>query len=369
MKIFILLFFVFVTTNLFAIEGSYKTFFEGIKNPNSNSIDGAFVNTFRPKITLPYNDHFSFHLAYALTANIQSIPLISETNKRDYRFADLNIIMSESPKANFVQNLDRLVMTYTANKLTLKIGRQPIAFGSAKIINPTDVLTPFSYQDIDKEERAGVDGVRMNFSLGDLSLLDAGVVLGKNFSKDQSAGFLRLKSNLFDTDISAIIMEFKNNRLVGLDLSRSISQASGWLEVADVKPVSAPDYLRWTLGFDYKFNSDLYSYFEYSYNGAGTLDPKLMPYLNNGISLHGVHYLVPGMNYELNPLWKLTGQFILNTDDKSLLSNVLLEHGLAQDIFIDIGTYLPLGAKSQLFQQSEFGMYPQLIYSTLRFYF
>jgi hypothetical protein len=281
------------------------------------------------------------------------------------------------------QNLDRLFMTYSSSKLTLKTGRQPVAFGSAKMINPTDVLTPFSYQELDKEERTGVDAIRMNFSLGDLSLLDAGYVFGNNLMQSKSAAFLRLKVNVLDTDISTMLMDFKNNLLLGVDVSRSVGQASVWLEAADVLPKyfdnnsnNYKNYFRSTLGLDYKLTSSLYSYFEYHYNGAGTSDPykylllgTTTAYTDGGVSLRGRHYLIPGMNYEIGPLLKLTGQFLFNINDSSILSNVLVEQSFTQDVFIDFGTYLPFGSRSPVVQKSEFGNYPKIFYSSLRLYF
>lgn len=391
--------FIALVQSSYAINGSYKTYLSDAKYPDTNSSAGELTNTFRPKLTWSPSDNYTFYAAYALSANLEknsSLILTSQTQK-NYRVMDLDSELYSSDKTktkkNSVlvnQNLDRFYMSYSpsGSGFNLNVGRAPVAFGSAKIINPTDVLTPMTYQTLDKEERVGVDTVRMNYSLGPLSLIDAGYVFGDKLKFSESAAFLRLKLNFYETDISTMLMNFKENLLVGLDLARSVGNASVWFENGYVIPKyfnnnnnnnnnqNLQKYFRATLGVDYKLTSSIYSYVEYHYNGAGTLDPKnyiflqtTIPYKEGGVSLEGVHYLIPGLTYEMSSLWKLTAQFLFNVHDLSMFNNVALEYGLAQDVFLDAGTYLPLGRKNQFVQKSEFGIYPKIFYASLRLYF
>ena len=388
---FIIALLLFFAQNAFALNGSYKTFISESQNPFQSSFDGSLTNTFRPKLTWSPNDSYTFYAAYALSLDLQKNTLLSPVSQtqRDYRVIDFNSdLYSSNHKSSSIvyitQNLDRFYMNYSFSAGNLNIGRAPIAFGSAKIVNPTDVLTPISYQTLDKEERVGVDTIRMNISLGSLSLLDVGYVFGEKLKFSKSAAFLRLKMNYFHTDISAMAMDFQDNLLLGLDFARSVGNASAWLEMANVIPKYfnhgdnsyLHNYYRATVGVDYKLTSSIYSYIEYHYNGAGVLDSKkyfllqaTTPYTEGGVSLLGVHYLIPGMTYEISSLWKLTEQLLLNAGDLSVFNNLSLEYNLAQDVFIDLGAYLPFGAKSQQIQKSEFGIYPKLIYSSLRYYF
>jgi hypothetical protein len=79
--------------------------------------------------------------------------------------------------------------------------------------------------------------------------------------------------------------------------------------------------------------------------------------------------LTIGLSEELNPLWKITGQFITNLNDQSLLNNVLVEHSFKEDVYINLGMYLPIGKKSPLIPKSEFGNYPTVTYTSIRLYF
>lgn len=377
----------------YALNGSYKTYFSESKTPDQDSYTGELTSTFRPKYTWTPNENYTFYAAYALSVDWQKrsqVFLVQPRKKQEYRVFDLEEEVYNSDKNNqkssrvlLNQNLDRFYVSYTKNAFNLNVGRAPIAFGSSKILNPTDVLTPISYQTLDKEERVGIDTVRVNYSLGALSLLDVGYVLGHKLNLSDSAFFTRLKTNVWATDISVMLMDFQENLMAGIDLSRSIGKASAWFESAYVIPKFFNDddsnlknYLRTTVGLDYKLTENLYSYIEYHYNGAGASNPNRYIFLQNqtaytegGVYLQGAHYVAPGMTYELGSLWKLTGQFLLNLNDHSIFNNLTLEYNVAQDAFIDLGAYVPAGKKAQVLPRSEFGSYPTSIYTSLRFYF
>lgn len=378
--------------NSYALSGNFKTYFSESKSPYENTYDGALTSSFRPKFTWTANENFTFYGAYALSLDWQQrSPLLtsSQSPKKEYRAVDLDQEISSSDKnksSRFFlnQNLDRFYVNYSRGAFNLNVGRAPVAFGSAKIINPTDVLTPFTYQTLDKEERVGVDTVRMNYSLGTLSLLDIGYVFGHELDFSKSAVFSRLKTNVYATDVSAMVMDFQNNLLLGLDFARSIGDASGWFESAYVVPKYFKkseshlheNYYRATLGFDYKLTETVYSYIEYHYNGAGETEANRyvfsqfnIPYTEGGVYLYGVHYIAPGLTYEISSLWKFTGQFLFNLNDTSIFNNVIVEYNVAQDMFIDLGAYLPFGKKAEFAQESEFGSYPKTVYTAFRMYF
>lgn len=389
-----LLFILVFTKSSYAINGSYKTYISETKSPSEDSFHGQLTSTFRPKYTWTPNENYTFYAAYALSVDWQkkSQLILSQPRiKQAYRVGDLDQELASTDENNqkssrvlLKQNLDRFYMSYTKNAFNLNVGRAPIAFGSSKIINPTDVLTPISYQTLDKEERVGIDTVRVNYSLGALSLFDVGYVLGHDMEFSKSAVFTRLKTNIWATDVSIMLMNFQENLMTGVDFSRSIGDASAWFESAYVaakhfnkdEKRNLKNYLRATIGFDYKLTESLYSYIEYHYNGAGEKDPNRYLFLQNqtaytegGVYLQGIHYIAPGMTYELSSLWKLTGQFLLNLNDYSLFNNLALEYNMAQDVFIDLGAYVSAGKKAKLVQRSEFGTYPTSLYTSLRFYF
>ncbi|MBC7427866.1 MAG: hypothetical protein H7336_04585 [Bacteriovorax sp.] len=379
--------------NSFAINGSFKTYFSETKNSGEDSYNSTLSSIFRPKYTYAINDRYTFYGAYALSLDWEKkSPFLTtqQTPKKNYRAVDLErkITSSDRIKSRTLslnQNLDRFYINYSQGAFNLNVGRAPIAFGSSKIINPTDVLTPVTYATLDKEERVGVDTVRMNYSLGTLSLLDVGYVFGHKLHFSDSAVFARLKTNLFATDSSIMAMDFQNNLMLGLDFARSVGDASAWFESAYIVPKyfkksssnNLENYYRATIGTDYKLTESIYSYIEYHYNGAGNSDAakyifsqSKTAYTEGGAYLYGVHYIAPGMTYEISSLWKLTAQFLFNLNDASIFNNLSAEFNMAQDMFIDLGGYIPFGKETRSFQQrSEFGSYPKSVYTSFRMYF
>lgn len=385
--------FIVFTKNSYAINGSYKTYFSESQNPYDDSYKGLFTSNFRPKYTWSPNDNYTFYGAYVLSVDWQKksqSTLNRPKTKQRYRVVDLEEELyssdtnQKSSQVLLNQNLDRFYVSYSKNSFNLNVGRAPVAFGSSKIINPIDVLTPVSYQTLDKEERVGIDIVRVNYSLGPLSLLDIGYVLGHKMDFSKSAVFTRLKTNIWATDVSFMLMNFQENLMAGLDFSRSIGNSTAWLESSYVVPEyfnkdeknGSHNYLRATVGFDYKLSESIYSYIEYHYNGAGATNPEDYRFLGDdtaykegGVYLQGRHYIAPGMTYELSSLWKLTGQFLLNLNDHSIFNNLTLEYNISQDVFVDVGAYISAGKKYNYVSKSEFGSYPNSFYTSFRLYF
>ena len=316
-----------------------------------------------------------------------------------YRATDLRRRLYPSPGdalASFSlrQNLDRLLVTWSAATFDLYAGRQPIAFGSARIVNPTDILAPFTYEEIDKEERVGVDALRVRFPLGDLSEIDAGYVFGDDFRWSKSAAFLRSRLYMKKTDVSPLLLLFRRHLLIGLDLARAIRGASWWLEAGYVFTDNhgvtvgdgADDYLRLSSGLDYSLSPTLYALLEYHYSepGSGSTGGYLRragrtPFVDGGVYLLGRHYLAPAATWQITPLLAATAQALVNLQDRSSLLGPRLEYGFADDVFLELGAFVGVGKGltfvtdaapgAVLYPRSEFGLYPDTFFSSLRLYF
>lgn len=205
-----------------------------------NPAEGTAADNIRIKLTWKPDESFSLAAAYELTPQIQLadpavIYPLPQINTFFYRAYDLDQNLYPQPgkpSAGFqlVQNLDRFFMTYSRSFGDILIGRQPVALGTAHVINPTDVLAPFTFQTLDTEERIGVDAVRLKIPVGLLGELDTGCVFGKAGFWEQNAVFIRQKLNVCDTDFTGLVMDFRENLLLGLDFNRSVGggPASGW---------------------------------------------------------------------------------------------------------------------------------------------
>lgn len=293
-----------------------------------------------------------------------------QTPVSSYRIDDLNYYLHDETdpqnyKTSVIQNLNRFNLSTTTPIGDVIAGRQIVSFGVSKSLSPTDVLTPFSISTIDKEERQGVDALILRAPIIGLSTLEVGIVAGEDFEREKSAYYLRPKVTIDQLDMTATLMEFKERKLLGLELTHPIKDAGFWIEGAYIDSANdrLKNFMRVTTGVDYKFQSSLYLAMEYHYNGS-SLDNGFI-YPEDYIYVYDYHYFIPTFSYEFTPLLKGSIQSYINAHDGSVFTTPKLEYNWSDNLYLSVGVYAGLGNETT----SEFGRYGQTYYSSLRYYF
>lgn len=368
--------------------------------------EAASVNILRLNLFWQPDESTAVELAYELVPRIQeadgseSVFAVRSADPLTYRAFDFKedvYSANEGSDFRLNHNLDRAYIALSPDFGDVYIGRQPVAFGSARVINSTDILTSFAYTELNKEERTGVDAVRMKIPVGSMGEVDIGAVFGDDFSSKESAAFLRTKLYYFETDISPIAILFKQNLLAGLDIARSVGEAGYWFEggytfanVADDHDTDM-DYVRISTGFDYSFTDRIYAYIEYHFNGAGrsgvgdyadliSADNKETAYREGAVYLFGKHYIAPGFTYSISPLLTFNAGALFNTADGSILLYPNFQYSLSDEALIDAGAFAGFGKRSRIvrntdtgdmdvFAGSEFGLYPDTYFVSAMLYF
>jgi len=364
------------------------------------------LSQFRLRLSLGYapSPSISFQAAYDISPRVQDAlffqdsPFVLVPAAGNYRAADFRSLLvpaAGDPVRSFglYHNLDRLSMTVKMTFGDLIVGRQPVAWGSGRVTNPTDIIAPFTFHELDKEERFGVDALRLRVPLGPLGELDTGYVFGRDFAFRQSALFVRGKVNVLRTDVSLLLLGFREDLLVGMDLARSLGGSGVWLEAAYVLPGAlgrresgASNYARLTAGIDRSLGDRTYAFFEYHFNSAGASQPEsygtLFPrpaYTRGAVYLMGRHYLAAGMTYQVTPLLPASGLILWNASDNSWALSPQGEYNIAENIYLGGGLYLGIGRRPQTsffggsggvpILRSEFGSYPDFAFLSFRAYF
>ena len=379
--------------------GYYKNFFTTFNTPiQDNPIMGAVVNRLRLNLSYNPSDLVSLTFAYDFSPRVQDHSLFSVSPfavgiaSSSYRAKDFDSLLypnrdNSIGSVGIYHNLDRASVQISTDFADISIGRDAIAWGSARIINPTDVIAPYTHDQLDTEDRVGVDAIRVRIPIGVLGEIDTGYIVGTDFQFDKSAIYLRTQMNAVETDFSILLMELQRDLVIGFDVTRGIIGAGFWLETAyvltdmfDENADSTDNYLRSSVGLDYSFNGETYTFIEYHYNGAGTNKPENFlsniehsAYTRGGVYLLGVHYLAPGISHQLTPLISLGGQILINLTDPSIWITPNMAYNIAEDIHLSIGGLISLGKTpkngetSQL--QSEFGSYPNLFFTSFNVYY
>lgn len=279
-----------------------------------------------------------------------------------YRIGDIDEMLFPSdiePHDTFYvsQNLDRAFLTHKAEGFDLHVGRQAVSFGSARIINPTDVLAPYTFSTLAKEERIGVDAVRLMVPTAELGQLDAGVVFGDDARERNSAEFARYRADVSGTGVSLMLMRYRRNEMLGLDINGSIGGASAWLEAAYTNSRDGDDYARLTAGLDYALTSSTYAFAEYHFNGTGATDRDSYSidgsaYADGAVYLLGAHYIGAGLTHEITPLLALSAQGLLSLTDASAMLGPSLQYNMEENVYTGLGAYVGIGAQDAEFRQS-----------------
>ncbi len=376
-KSFFLLLSFFITSTFANIEwaGNIKGFGINKDLPTFSKSRNSLQISNKNSLLFSFNDSLKFEAAYELTA-LHEKPTAHTNTVPSYRIDDFKPYLHDEQTNNqhktlLLHNLNRLNLNLSSTIGDFILGRTPIAFGSSKSLNPTDVLTPFALNTIDKEERTGVDAIVYKKSLGEISFLEIGTVLGKEFKKDLSAFYLRPRFNYNEYEITLTAMNFKEKNLFGFDLQHPISDAGFWLESAFIDQKSEQrtltdpkkDFFRLTSGIDYKFQSSLYLSGEYHFNGASGKTSRIRPL--DFIYLRDKHYLISTASYEFTALLSGTLQSYYNTHDQSSLNLLKLEYSLTDNSYLSAGSFWSIGNESS----SEFGRTGKTHYISARFYY
>jgi len=402
-----------LTKTTLDVSGYYKNF-SVIFNPHEyssapdnlpqsleQSVQGMVTNRLRIKAEYQVTDDITLHGAYNFVPRIQdpgffdqSFFSVPSVDRDRYRAYDINRKVyphkGQSESVGMYQNLDRAFVGLALPNADVYVGRQPIAWGSARVINPTDIIAPYTFDDLDTEERTGVDALRVRIPLGFMGEFDIGYVAGKKFAFEKSAVFARTKFYAVETDISVLLLKFQEHLMAGIDLARSIQDAGFWLEAAyvlnrpfeDLTLQNVDNYFRGSVGLDYSFSGETYGFIEYHYNDAGADDNKdylglldTPAYQDGAVYLLGKSYVAPGLSWQYTPLVTISGQALYNTADRSIFLSPSLEYNIAQNVYFDLGVFFGIGRRtviSEEFQpvlRSEFGFYPDIYYTSFRLYF
>lgn len=363
-----------------------QEFDSGYQSQNSARLMGSWFTESSGNVEIHYELQPVYYSNRSLVGTTVGIGSTLSTGSSVYRYKDLDVVLQQyGSHVVVLQNLDRLNYQYSNEHGDFTIGRQVVAFGSSRFINPTDIFIPFNIQTLNQEYRVGIDAIRYRAALGDFSVLDAGLIIGEDANKENNAAFIRSKNSVNGNDFEVIAIYLDNAWLVGGGLERAIGDFGFWFETAymDVDDIKTNNYWRTSIGSDYALSNNVITSLEYHYNGAGSDNPDdylqlvgQFPYQKAGVFLLGENYIIPAVSWIATPLVTVNASGFINIDDQSVFVNLASEVSWTENLYSDFGMYLSYGdslesqaAPQQINPGSEFGSYPLSLYASLRYYF
>jgi hypothetical protein len=273
------------------------------------------------------------------------------------RLVDFNSTLVSEGGLDVTHNLDLLALKWKLPFGEIVAGRQVLSWGTGRFWNPTDLLSPFSPTDIDKEVRHGVDAVRLTLKPSSTSLIDL-LWLPQQSAAD-NGGVARFQTNLLGYDFSVSAAKYVSDLVAGADFAGDAGPLAVHGEAAytwglvglGTGPVTIGDqFLRAVAGTDWRPNADFFFSAEYYYNGFGAPGPRgylakmTSPRETSGqVFGAGQHYLGLAGVWKATELLSVTLSAIANLQDPSVIFVPMLEYWFEQSVIVRAGAYGPIG--------------------------
>jgi hypothetical protein len=290
------------------------------------------------------------------------------------RFLDLERSYLDSRDMVAFHELDRLYCAFVEERVQCVIGRQAISWGRGRVWSPTDLFISLVPTEMQRDEKPGVDALRVQLPFGKAARLD--MVCSPGREQRWTSWGARASWRLGRTAVSGMAGSFRTDHVLGLDAARSIGHAQVFLDAAYTWPQDSAAFWRGVLGAEWGLASVGSLTCELYYNGFGSDDPA--DYLELAQSprfqLGEVANLGRHMAAVLAEFYpSYTGTIYLrvlgNVDDRSVLVNPWASWQLGDYLLLRAGGYISAGRRPAEELRSEFGSYPDFYYAELRLQF
>ena len=244
---------------------------------------------------------------------------------------------ADDPSVTSSLHVDRSNMAVGGAGAGLKIGRQTISWGDGIVFSVLDLVAPFTPTAIDREYKAGDDGVSGRFSISQTSDVEIYQILRRDindhevsFGSSVLAGKFRQRLSDGEHAYSAdlVVAEKYNDPLAGAGLTGDLGGFVGRVDTAVTWIDSDSAYTSLIANIDRGFIIDemnWYGFLEYYRNGFGKDDLEeqlsFQP-LTDGLRRGDIFvtendYIAPGLRVELSARHQIQATTLLNLRDGS----------------------------------------------------
>jgi hypothetical protein len=284
-----------------------------------------------------------------MMGNINQVPYYQEMVDVDYGLMDLSWIPAEGNGWFLHSMADRAYFDYSSGKLQVRAGRQRINWSVNFIWNPNDIFNSFSYFDIDYEERAGTDALRVQYYTGATSSAEMVYKPGHDSIKTAVAGIYRLSK--WDYDFQFIGGQAGGDWVMGCGWAGDIQGAGFRGELTHFEPTT-DDSERATVASvsaDYSFSDSWYIQFSTLYNSTGKIGKAgganlfFNPDMTAKHLSEGRYELFGQVSRPITPLFSGSLSGIVNPSDGSFYVGPTLTYSLLNNLEIMLAGQLFFG--------------------------
>ncbi|MDH5648245.1 MAG: hypothetical protein OEY67_01210 [Gammaproteobacteria bacterium] len=330
---------------------------------------------------------------YELNAYQTYIPTDLVANQ--FRFGTpLDVERSELPEHSFSDDnyvhfaIDRINLRFSYENMDVTLGRQPVNLATTFYFTPNDFFAPFAATTFYRVYKPGVDALRLNYQVNELSQIAAIGVLGyepdlqsetgwsRNPDLQRNSYLARLSLAMGGADWTVLAGQVRDTKIYGTALQ---GEWFDWLGMRMEGHIGEPNgigerYANWAAGLEHRWPNSLNARIEWFYQsqGASSLDDYVQ---SAALAAESQVYLARnyaalGLDYEWTPLLQVGVLTLVNMIDHSSLFAINGIYSLSDETELALAIGLPYGDKPEGPQLgSEFGTYPRSLNIEVRTYF
>lgn len=276
-------------------------------------------------------------------------------------------------------SVDSLNLEYHTTNMNVKVGRQPINLATTYFFTPNDFFAPFAATASYRVYKAGVDGIRADYSWNELSQLSYIGIAGYASDLNSSNGWgrydpnrytslFRLSTPIGDTEWTLMAGKVSGDDIIAGAFQGEIFSGIGFRGEGNRRNYNGSWKSQLVIGIDYHWENNLTLQGEAFYNGLGATSAT--NYVIGSGSYLATNYLALGLSYPLTPLLSGGATLVYNGVDHSNIIAFNSTYSLSDESELSIGLSIPTGEKpvgSTLI--TEFGAAGSSLIAEVRYYF
>jgi len=346
----------------YRFSGYYRSLFTASHSYFTGDAYGDSVNRVRLSFDGDWEQAITVHIDYDNEAHFGDLitepdfDLVRQRQGNEY-FDLLHIFVNEA-HAYWDTSLYRGYLTVRGGPVELTVGRQRIAWGTARFWSPADVFNPISPLQVEADEREGVDAAQLSVQLPKDFRWSA--VYAPQDGINRSTEATRLATTVHNFDVAAFAGRFRQDWVAAGTFAGQWGGAGlrGELTYTWRANSVQSNALRLTLGSDYAVNSKLYVIGEYFYNqgqppglipGEPTNPSQLLRFTNEIFTLDR-HFLSGGVRYAVTPLFHVEGYTVVDVQGPGVFFLPTATYSLSSNADLTAGGQLFASASSGEFQ-------------------
>ncbi len=361
-----------LTSDMFQWSGYIKTLYVQSETPYpQNEPYSLSLNRLRLKLDAWEGQNVSVHIEHDTVGNLgsyvntQEFAGLQQLRKDQYEFGSGVELASGSNYYLFSQ-FYRAYVRLNWGDFDVIAGRQRIPLGTGRFWSGLDVLNPDNPSRVEREERIGVDALKVEYRLGNLTRVTY-LYAPDPLNISGPRQLVQFTSNWHDADFTVTGGLSRGDGLLGFDFATKLFDAGVRGEWIYVNADIGGNYQKALLGLDYAFVSGLTLSAEAYINTQSPADlaatlaqlPQL-PFLQS----IGRRYLGASADYEPNPIYKFTTIWLRNQEDQSDFFSAVFTYSIRQTTSLTVGAQAFSGAVT-----SEFGQQHPLFFASIQWYF